>query len=151
MSKADCWWGLLAHRTPSLISCGPPLGVSDTHCHPARAKDQRLGSVPTGLRFSMHPMFMDTGHGLPASWQSWAQDSVLSLCYHFVYSHVHEYVCISVSVCTYKPDDSHSKCRSSRATHILLFKIYIFYVYEYTVTLFRHTRRGHQISHYRWL
>ena len=36
----------------------------------------------------------------------------------------------------------------------LFFKIYLFYVCEYTVTVFRHTRRGHQIplqmavSHY---
>jgi hypothetical protein len=27
----------------------------------------------------------------------------------------------------------------------LFFKIYLFYVCEYTVTVFRHTRRGHQI------
>jgi len=26
------------------------------------------------------------------------------------------------------------------------FKIYLFYVYEYAVAVFRHTRRGHQIS-----
>jgi hypothetical protein len=26
------------------------------------------------------------------------------------------------------------------------FKIYLSYVYEYTVAVFRHTRRGHQIS-----
>jgi hypothetical protein len=26
-----------------------------------------------------------------------------------------------------------------------LLKIYLFYVYEYTVAIFRHTRRGHQI------
>ena len=25
------------------------------------------------------------------------------------------------------------------------FNIYLFYVYEYTVAVFRHTRRGHQI------
>jgi len=24
-------------------------------------------------------------------------------------------------------------------------KIYLFYVYEYTIAIFRHTRRGHQI------
>jgi hypothetical protein len=29
-------------------------------------------------------------------------------------------------------------------------KIYLFYVYEYTVAIFRHTRRGIR-SHYRWL
>jgi hypothetical protein len=28
----------------------------------------------------------------------------------------------------------------------LFFKIYFLYVYEYTVALFRHTRRGHQIA-----
>jgi hypothetical protein len=27
----------------------------------------------------------------------------------------------------------------------LFLKIYLFYVYEYTIALFRHTRRGHQI------
>jgi hypothetical protein len=29
---------------------------------------------------------------------------------------------------------------------LLLRFIYLFYVYEYTIALFRHTRRGHQIS-----
>jgi hypothetical protein len=28
---------------------------------------------------------------------------------------------------------------------IFFFNMYLFYVYEYTVTVFRHTRRGHQI------
>jgi len=28
---------------------------------------------------------------------------------------------------------------------VVVFKIYLFYVYEYTVSVFRHTRRGHLI------
>jgi hypothetical protein len=33
---------------------------------------------------------------------------------------------------------------------VFFFKIYLFYVYEYTVAVFRHTRKGIK-SHYRWL
>jgi hypothetical protein len=29
---------------------------------------------------------------------------------------------------------------------IIIFKIYLFYVYEHTLAVFRHTRRGRQIS-----
>ena len=29
---------------------------------------------------------------------------------------------------------------------IIIFKIYLFYVYEYTLAVFRHTRRGHRIT-----
>jgi hypothetical protein len=29
---------------------------------------------------------------------------------------------------------------------IYFFKIYLFIIYKYTVAVFRHTRRGHQIS-----
>jgi hypothetical protein len=34
---------------------------------------------------------------------------------------------------------------SMGAILFFFFKIYLFYVCEYTVTVFRHTRRGHQI------
>jgi len=30
--------------------------------------------------------------------------------------------------------------------HSFFLKIYLFYVYVYTLTIFRHTRRGHQIQ-----
>jgi hypothetical protein len=32
------------------------------------------------------------------------------------------------------------------STNVYFLKIYLFYVYEYTVAIFRHTRRGQQIS-----
>jgi len=35
--------------------------------------------------------------------------------------------------------------KSKKNVLFCFFKIYLFYVYEYTVAVFRHTRRGHQI------
>jgi hypothetical protein len=35
--------------------------------------------------------------------------------------------------------------------NLLLFKIYLFIIYNYTVAVLRHTRREDIISHYRWL
>jgi hypothetical protein len=32
-----------------------------------------------------------------------------------------------------------------RSVEFFVFKIYLFHVYEYTVAVFRHTRRGHRI------
>ena len=40
---------------------------------------------------------------------------------------------------------------SFRVGHIFCIKIYLCIMCKYTVAVFRHTRRGHQIPHYRWL
>jgi hypothetical protein len=37
------------------------------------------------------------------------------------------------------------KALRSGVEEIVFFKIYLFYVYEYPVAAFRHTRRGHRI------
>jgi hypothetical protein len=41
--------------------------------------------------------------------------------------------------------EGHSEGTRHRAFFFFL-KIYLFYVYEYSVGIFRHTRRGHQIT-----
>jgi hypothetical protein len=36
-------------------------------------------------------------------------------------------------------------CATTPSLKHAVFKIYLFYIYEYTVAVFRHSRRGHQI------
>jgi hypothetical protein len=57
------------------------------------------------------------------------------LCFVCVCVYVCVCVCVYATLCTWR-------------SHIFLKDLY--YVHEYTVAVFRHTRRGHQIS-YRWL
>jgi hypothetical protein len=40
----------------------------------------------------------------------------------------------------------HALCGKVTLSDYYLFKIYLFYVHEHTIAIFRHPRRGHQIS-----
>jgi hypothetical protein len=55
-------------------------------------------------------------------------------------------VCICVCVCSFRVDAHFLFDQVDFfPSFFFFFKIYLFYVYECTIALFRHTRRGHQI------
>jgi hypothetical protein len=60
------------------------------------------------------------------------------------------YLCVCVCVCAQEGKKSQPQCCSSHLPTVFSFVLflrfmYLFYVCEYTVAVFRQTRRGHQI------